>query len=70
MSCYAAAGELGKKYERVRLWDCGETTPRKREIEEVFVWSQGRVRPDDWYDLPLLTTSRPATTAIARAAVA
>lgn len=30
----------------------GDTIPHKDVILKTFIWSGGKVRPDDWYDLP------------------
>lgn len=34
----------------------GEAIPRKDIVVRTFVWSAGKVRPDDWYALPDLST--------------
>jgi hypothetical protein len=34
----------------------GEVVPRKGVVVKTYVWSRGRVTPDDWYDLPDLAS--------------
>jgi hypothetical protein len=52
----AAARDMGKKKQTVQLWVDG-TIPRKGEVEAIFVWSGGAVRPDDFYSLPELSAA-------------
>jgi hypothetical protein len=34
----------------------GKAVPSRRVVIRTYVWSGGKVRPDDWYDLPDLST--------------
>lgn len=34
----------------------GEVIPRKDVVVRTYIWSRGVVTPDDWYDLPDLST--------------
>lgn len=48
------ARQLEKAHETVRKWDVRECIPREDEISAIYLWSNGAVRPQDWYDLPAL----------------
>jgi transcriptional regulator with XRE-family HTH domain len=52
MTVAALARDLGKPHETIRRWENGDAVPRKREVERIFAWSGGEVRPEDWYELP------------------
>lgn len=49
-----AATALKRHIETIRNWVRGENLPRKAEVEAIYVWTDGEVGPDDWYDLPPL----------------
>jgi transcriptional regulator with XRE-family HTH domain len=49
-----AARALNVSPEAVYNWTKGKRIPRKDEMKSIFVWSNGHVRPDDFYDLPSL----------------
>ena len=38
----------------------GDTIPHKDVILRTYIWSRGKVRPDDWYDLPDLAAMEQA----------
>lgn len=42
----------------VRKWRDGDRIPRKDQMERIATWSGNKVRPDDFYDVPPLTTER------------
>ncbi len=59
ISIAAAARGLEKAHATVSNWYHGRRLPRPDEITEIYKWSNGQVRPDDWYDLPDLPAAAP-----------
>lgn len=49
----AAARDMGRRKQTVQQWYDG-TIPRKADMQHVFLWSEGAVQPNDFYDLPAL----------------
>lgn len=57
-----ALGENGgvNSQATVSGWENGSRFPGPATIIEIFKLTEGEVRPDDWYDLPPLSTREAA----------
>lgn len=53
-----AARQMKKPQQRVHLWATDQRIPRKSEMRDIYVWSNGVVEPNDFYDLPDLDQIR------------
>lgn len=56
-----AAGEMaGVTRKTWHEWETGKTRPSETQMQRVYVITEGEVEPNDFYNLPVLPTSRKA----------